>query len=191
MVKVKKIFVVSFFVLSILCLLMAGSNTASGADSNTGLQAESGTMNEWKQVPLRTKEQRDAGLAGGEGMQMIWGLSYAPSNPEILYLVSDTSQVWKSIDGGNSWQMKHRGFLSNGGVSLVIGPNNENVVFAAGSVHDSPDASDEFADGIYRTRDGGENWKLVRRTPFYRMEDKKGGVNFAFAKTNTVYGLDR
>jgi len=62
----------------------------------------------WKSVPLRTQAQKDAGLSGGEGMQMVHSISYAPSNPEIVYFVSDTSQVWKSTDSGNSWQYKRK-----------------------------------------------------------------------------------
>jgi len=51
-------------------------------------------------MPLRTPEQKSAGLPGGEGMQQIYDLAYSPSNPSIVYLGVDTSQVWKSIDGG-------------------------------------------------------------------------------------------
>ena len=129
---------------------------------------------EWIQVPLRSAAQKAAGLTGGEGMQLIYGLSYAPSNPEVAYLVSDTSQVWKSIDGGKFWQMKHKGFLANGGLSLVVDPNNQNLVFVAGSTQE--DFSDEFADGIYRTKDGGENWDLVKRTSFVNLGDNKDGT---------------
>ncbi|MBI5194749.1 MAG: hypothetical protein HZA10_00335 [Nitrospirae bacterium] len=139
----------------------------------------------WQQVPLRTQAQENEGMSGGEGMQMVWGLSYAPSNPYILYLVSNTSQVWKSKDGGNTWQMKHKGFLANGGISLAVHPNNENIVFVAGSSYQTE--SNEIADGIYRTQDGGESWNRVYPTHFYSLGAKKGGVNFAFAGANTIY----
>ena len=139
----------------------------------------------WIPVPLTTKAQRAAGIAGGEGMQLVYGLSYAPSNPDVVYLVSDVSQVWKSIDGGATWAMKHSGFLANGGLSLVVDPNDEKTVFVAGSTQE--DVSDDFADGIYRTGDGGESWSLVHRTPFGHIGEKKGGVNFAFAGADTIY----
>lgn len=140
---------------------------------------------EWEQVPLRTIKQKDAGFMGGEGMQMIWGLSYAPTNSNIVYLASDTSQVWKSEDGGASWQLKNRGFLANGGVSLAVDPNDENFVLVAGSQLDS--GTDDQADGIYRTQNGGESWELVYPTAYYRMEPMKGGVHFAFTEENTIY----
>ncbi|MEE9493012.1 MAG: hypothetical protein V3W04_06495 [Gammaproteobacteria bacterium] len=142
-------------------------------------------QNLWEAVPLRSQAQQAAGFPGGEGMQIIFGLSYALSNPNILYLVSDTSQVWKSIDGGATWEMKHRGFLANGGISLAVDPANENIVFVAGSRH-STTVSNTVADGIYRTMDGGETWELVRITKFFRLGSRRGGVNFAFSGT-TVY----
>ncbi len=142
--------------------------------------------NLWKQVPLRSQVQLDAGLFGGEGMQMIYGLSYAPSNAKVVYLVSDTSQVWKSDNGGQRWTMKHRGFLSNGGLSIVVDPSDENIVFVAGSLQDST-GSDPDADGIYRTVDGGDNWERVYATAF---ASKKGGVNFAFAGAAIYAGTD-
>ena len=139
----------------------------------------------WVQVPLRTSNQLEAGLGGGEGMQLIWGLSYAASNPQVVYLLSDTSQVWKSVDGGHSWHMKHRGFLANGGISLAVDPLDEDFVLVAGSVQEP--FSEELADGIYRTQDGGDSWELVRPTHFATLDDKKGGLNFAFTDNGDIY----
>jgi len=86
--------------------------------------------------------------------------------------------------------MKHRGFLANGGVSLAVHPTDENLVLVAGSRHDNCQpipCSDDDADGIYRSIDGGNNWELKHQTHFFRPEEKKGGVNFAFASGNIVY----
>jgi len=141
-------------------------------------------------------------------MQMIWDLEIAPSNRNVAYLVSDTSQVWRSSDGGATWEMRHRGFLANGAVSLAVDPDDENLVLVAGSVHivkvvgqTTVALSDELADGIYRTVDGGERWELVRRTAFYRPEKTtrdlgtgeivfhtmRGGKSFAFSADGAVY----
>jgi len=139
----------------------------------------------WMPLPLTTEKQRDVLGVGGEGMQMIWGLEYAQTNPNILYLVSDTSQTWKSTDGGQSWKIKHVGFRSNGGISLKISPSDENVVFVAGSVHRTKNTSP--SEGIYRTLNGGDTWELVYQTAFYRISSFKGGINFDFYDENTIY----
>ena len=152
---------------------------------------------EWKQVSIRTLNQKNAGLLGGEGMQSIQSIAYAPSNPQVVYLVSDTSQVWKSTDGGKIWNMKHKGFYANGGLSVAVDPLNENIAFVAGSIgwpikrykHTDPLC------GIFRTTDGGESWKLVKKTRYFKRDGgDNGGKYFAFAtnasdktQTRTIY----
>lgn len=152
---------------------------------------------EWKQVAIRSQDQKSAGLMGGEGMQMIQSIAYAPSNPQIVYLVSDTSQVWKSIDGGKTWSMKHNGFNANGGLSVGVDPLNENIVFVAGSIGypiERYKPTDPLC-GIFRTTDGGNSWKLVKKTFYFKRDSgDNGGKYFAFAttasdkeKTRTIY----
>jgi len=164
------------FLTSIMILILIGSGCSNRSKSN---MSESQT---WTQVPLTSFAQKEAGLMGGEGMQMIFDISYAPSNPQIVYLVTNTSQVWKSIDGGNSWQMTHKGFLSNGGIAVSVDPVNENIAFVSGSYAEPYGRGYSPADGIYRTVNGGEHWDLVKQTSF--LGDKIEGKHFAFDQTN-------
>lgn len=116
-------------------------------------------------------------------MQMIQSIAYAPSNPQIVYLVSDVSQVWKSIDGGKTWRMKHRGFSANGGLSVAVDPLNENIAFVAGSIGwpASRYKSTDPLCGIFRTIDGGNNWNLVKKASYFKRDDgDNGGKYFAF-----------
>ncbi|HHT9138480.1 MAG TPA: WD40/YVTN/BNR-like repeat-containing protein, partial [Candidatus Wunengus sp. YC60] len=139
----------------------------------------------WVPIPLRTLSQKSAGLTGGEGMQMVFGIKYAPSDPNIVYAIGDTSQVWKSTDGGDSWSRKSNGFLSKGGISIGIQPNDANTVFVAGSLHAIDWVTPPKAiEGIFRTKDGGDNWKLVKKTSYAR--DHANDL-FAFAEKNIVY----
>ncbi|NIA11794.1 MAG: hypothetical protein GWP10_19235 [Nitrospiraceae bacterium] len=108
-------------------------------------------------------------------------ITYAPSNSSIAYFSVDTSQIWKSTDGGSTWQHKSKGFLANGARSIIVDPKNPNIVFAAGFLgYDAARGSKHTAAarGIYRTTDGGEHWKLVRETEFFKQESK--GRLFAF-----------
>jgi photosystem II stability/assembly factor-like uncharacterized protein len=137
----------------------------------------------WYQMPLRSVGQKNAGLMGGEGMQSIYGIAYAKSNPQIVYLVSNTSQSWKSEDGGNLWQMKHNGFLPNGGINISVDPLNKNIVYIAGSICRPMSHYSSPIDGIYRTTDGGETWELVKQTPLFG--ETLEGEHFAFDPRNS------
>lgn len=141
----------------------------------------------WQQVPIRTKAQETKNLPGGEGYQQIYNMAYAPSNPNTIYFVVDTSQVWKSTDSGDTWQMKHNGFLASGGYSLAVDPNDENIVLVYGNRMSSADLSGS-AKGIYRTTNGGNTWSLVRSAAIgHSPGSGRGGTNIAFVDSSTVY----
>lgn len=138
----------------------------------------------WQQVPIRTLAMKDA-EQNGEGFQLIWDIKYSPSNPNTAYIIVDTSQVWKSTDGGSSWQRKAKGFYANGGASLGVSPSNANIVFAAGGQMGTWGQLTPNRDGIYRTLDGGESWTLVR--PNLHFNRQQVGDLFVFPSTNVVY----
>ncbi len=135
---------------------------------------------QWKALHLRSKAQKESGVQGGEGMQMIQMAQFALSNPNYVYFVVDTSQVWRSIDGGMSWEPKPQGFRAIGGVSLVVDPRNEKVVFVSGAIP----TGGSPVDGIYRTLDGGDSWELVKQTYYEKgesdREDPGEGEHYAF-----------
>ncbi|BBO17633.1 conserved hypothetical protein [Candidatus Brocadia pituitae] len=138
----------------------------------------------WQQVPIRTSAQKAAGLSGGEGWQMIFDISYASSNPNVVYFVTDTTQVWKSTDGGISWQRKGGDYPAQGGASIVVDPNNENIVYVAGSVMGWWSCVADHIEGIIRSTDGGNTWTLVKKAHFHRSHSN--GKKLAFAGS-TIY----
>ena len=82
-------FIKKIILLPLIFLFCSGpENTITPPDDNT-----------WESVPLRTQAQKDIDVEGGEGMQMIFGINYAPSNPGIVYLLSDTSHILAGNEG--------------------------------------------------------------------------------------------
>lgn len=134
-------------------------------------------------LPLTTPTQQEKNIPGGEGFQQVLSIAYAPSRPDLVYLGSDTSQVWKSIDGGRSWSPQNGGYHSTGSRSLFVHPGNENIVFSAGTLgakfekvkHRQP------VQGIYLSTDGGIRWQLMHQTTFYKQDSL--GTLFAIDTT--------
>jgi len=124
---------------------------------------------QWEYIYLRTQAQLDAGHFGGGGLQQIRCISQSPSNPSIVWMGIDTSGTWKSTDQGKTWKSKRYGFRSKGVVAIEVHPTNKDIVFASGTVHKEfeDDEDSAIVDGIYRTTNGGNDWKLVRQCDFY------------------------
>jgi photosystem II stability/assembly factor-like uncharacterized protein len=73
-----------------------------------------------------------------------------PSDTDILYVGTENAGIYKSIDGGISWQPVHNGLGRSWIQSIVIDPEDPRTVYAAVSTG-----------GVYKTTDGGENWFAV------------------------------
>ena len=63
----------------------------------------------WQQVPLRTKAQRLLGFLVVKDAGDIMHINYAPSDPNIVYFVADTSpgvekyRRWDYMDSQEKW----------------------------------------------------------------------------------------
>ncbi|MFQ5629205.1 MAG: WD40/YVTN/BNR-like repeat-containing protein [bacterium] len=97
----------------------------------------------------------------------IGALTVAPSDPEIVWTgtgetfirsnVSIGNGIWKSTDGGENWQ--HKGLENTGRIGrVIVHPTNPDIVYAAALGHSYLPQQER---GIYRTKDGGQNWQRV------------------------------
>lgn len=98
----------------------------------------------------------------------IGAVAIAPSDNSVIYVgegehtfrgnVSEgIDGMWKSLDGGRSWintGLKNTRHI----VRIIIDPKNSNIVWVAATGH-LFGANEER--GIYKTIDGGKNWKKV------------------------------
>jgi len=97
----------------------------------------------------------------------IGALAVAPSDPQIVWAgtgephirsnVSVGTGVYKSTDGGRTWQHMSMGSPTRT-AAIVIHPNDPNIVYIAALGH-AHGAQDER--GIFRTMDGGDSWEHV------------------------------
>ena len=106
-----------------------------------------------------------------------------PTNPQVLYASfwefrrtawnfnsgGANSALYKSTDGGKSWNKIHKGFPSGklGRLGIAIAPSNPNILY---TVIESEQDKDK---GLYRSDDAGASWKQLNNDfgivvrPFY------------------------
>ncbi|MBI4101068.1 hypothetical protein HY441_01165 [Candidatus Microgenomates bacterium] len=108
---------------------------------------------------------------GQQSQIHLHGLAVDPTNDQVIYAGSiydadnpvgfplDGAHLWKSTDGGNSWQESDEGFPHATHTAihdLVVDPKNAQVIYAATTHHES-----EAGIGIYKSSDGGASWQAI------------------------------
>jgi photosystem II stability/assembly factor-like uncharacterized protein len=95
-----------------------------------------------------------------------------PTNSDIVYLAAVGSYfspnpergVYKSTDGGNSWNKSLFISDSTGAIDIIMDPTNPDKMMATMWERvRRPNASHLYgpSSGIYKTSDGGNNWELI------------------------------
>jgi photosystem II stability/assembly factor-like uncharacterized protein len=105
----------------------------------------------------RPHQWRQSTLNGGG---FIAGILQDPTNPAILYARSDVAGVFKSADGGRSWQTCNHGmtgYHQHDVRSFALNPQNPHILFrASGSMRGGT-----FFGAIHKSVDGGDFWVAV------------------------------
>jgi len=111
----------------------------------------------------RSWENISDGYFGGS----VGAIEVAPDDPNVIYVgggektvrgnVSSGYGVWRTEDGGKTWQNAGLG-KSRHIPRLVVHPRDHNTVFAAvlGNIYKPTQER-----GVYKTTDGGKNWEKV------------------------------
>ena len=82
--------------------------------------------------------------------------------------------IYKSADGGNTWKKLSQGLPANlVQAHVAIAPSSPNILYVAIGTTESNEYGTGKGMGIYRSDDGGENWKKV--TEDGRPEARIGG----------------
>jgi len=87
-------------------------------------------------------------------------LAIAPDNGERVYALSLNDGLYRSVDGGVSWnRIANASTIAGSGTSpsFVISPKNPKALFFAPNCMSAGCASDP-REGVYRSTDGGYTW---------------------------------
>ena len=93
-----------------------------------------------------------------------------PNDNSVIYTVLHESGVYKSVNGGESWQEisgSSSGLPVSGFNNLVIDPNNSDVIYLLGgcdvkfSNFASAGLDPDDVNGVYKSTDGGNTWENI------------------------------
>lgn len=95
----------------------------------------------------------------------IKSLAIHPTNRNYLLAGAANGGVWRSTDGGASWNARWFGQLSMAIGGIAFAPSNPNRVYAA-TGEDTPDWGPSYGGaGVYRSDNAGTSWTLCDGSP--------------------------
>ena len=139
-----------------------------------------------KNFHMMNQAELESGRYGGEAMQQIRQLEMSPVDSNVLYLVTDTTGVYKTTDGGQQWYSVNNNIARDYGYGLLCDKFDVNTVYCYIA-----------QDGAYKSVDGGKTWihlfddiSSKRITTSNRIA-KDGNGNVIFGGSNGIYFLKK
>jgi photosystem II stability/assembly factor-like uncharacterized protein len=99
-----------------------------------------------------------------EGLGRVNCVRFDPDNPNILWAGAASGGVWKSLDGGQSWNtFSFTNFLSLGVTDIAVAESNPDVVYVStGDLDASYGGSNKsYSLGLMKTTNGGQSWAIT------------------------------
>lgn len=93
-------------------------------------------------------------VAGGR----VAAVAGTPQDDQLYYIGTAGGGVWRSINGGATWEPVFEKEPVAAIGAVAIDPTNERVVWA-GTGEANPRNDVSFGDGLYESTDGGKSWK--------------------------------
>jgi photosystem II stability/assembly factor-like uncharacterized protein len=130
--------------------VMAKKNTAEEPEKEDDAAMSSGTFS--------GLELRNIGPAINSGR--VSDLAVHPDHHNIIYAATASGGLWKTTNAGTTWKPIFDKEESYSIGCVTLDPTNPSVVWV-GTGENNSQRSVAFGDGVYKSLDGGKNWKNV------------------------------
>ncbi len=112
----------------------------------------------------RWEELGPAPLSGSYSGR-VSAIACSPSDPDRVFVAGADGGVWRTSDGGTSWQALTDALPTTAVGALAIDPADPNAIFAGSGEANFANHS-RYGLGIYRSLDGGDSWEQFAEATF-------------------------
>jgi len=138
---------------------------------------------------------------GLEDTRQIGRVRVHPKNPDLVYVAalghtfgpSDQRGIFRSKDGGKTWDKIFFRNNKAGAIDLILDPSNPNVIYAGfWEVFRTPYSLESGGpgSGLFKSTDGGDTWTELTRNPgLPRGVVGKVGITVSPVNTERVWAL--
>ncbi len=98
------------------------------------------------------------GAPTGSGAGRLCCIRFDPNNTNVIYAGTPSGGLWKSTDGGQSWNCLTDFLPAIGCSDVVVDPTNSNIVYLASG---DKDGGDSPSIGVMKSTDGGLTWNTT------------------------------
>ncbi len=110
-----------------------------------------------KQHLYESMEYRNIGPFRGGRSTTVTGIS---SDIFTYYMGATGGGVWKTTDGGNTWDNISDGYFNTTGIGdITPAPSNPNIIYVGTGESPVRGVKTSHGDGLYKSTDAGKTWK--------------------------------
>lgn len=96
----------------------------------------------------------------------VTAVAGVPQEPMTFYFGATGGGVWKTTDGGTTWNNLSDGSFKTGSVgAIAVAPSDPNVVYVGMGESPVRGVATSHGDGVYRSTDAGKSWQHVGLAP--------------------------
>ena len=114
------------------------------------------SVNSWTNLGPSSSNGGYAGLGRINWVQEDPG--YNGSTNKTIWIGSPSGGLWKSTDDGNNWTSMLDEFNSIGVSSIIINPDNSNIIYIATG---DGEVGDTYSIGVLKSTNGGSSWSTT------------------------------